>query len=294
MRPSTKDQATSFLFVLPALLLFIVFSLYPFYKVFQLSCFDWDGISRSMRFVGLGNYLEVLTQNKPYWISFKNAAYITLLALTLQNALALGLAWAVDRNIRAGHIYRVIFYLPPILSGIVVGFIWNWIFDGNYGLLNHVLAQIGLGSWSRAWLADPKTALLGVAVIHMWKGFGWGFIILLAGLQNIPRELYESAKVDGASETTVFWRITVPMMIPVFVLVSILTILGTMQIYDLIVSTTGGGPGYNTEVPMTRLVAVMLGEGRLGYACSMGVLFGLLLLFLSMVQMRLGKKLEKD
>ena len=247
-----------------------------------------------MRFVGLGNYLEVLTQNKPYWISFKNAAYITLLALTLQNALALGLAWAVDRNIRGGHIYRVIFYLPPILSGIVVGFIWNWIFDGNYGLLNHVLAQIGLGSWSRAWLADPKTALLGVAIIHMWMGFGWGFIILLAGLQNIPRELYESAKVDGASETTVFWRITVPMMVPVFVLVSILTILGTMQIYDLIVSTTGGGPGYNTEVPMTRLVAVMLGEGRLGYACSMGVLFGLLLLFLSMVQMRLGKKLEKD
>jgi raffinose/stachyose/melibiose transport system permease protein len=294
MKQATRDHATSFLFVLPALALFVVFSLYPFYKVFQLSFFDWDGISSSMRFVGVGNYWELLTQNKPYWISFKNAAYITLLALTLQNTLALGLAWAVDRNIRGGHVYRVIFYLPPILSGIVVGFIWNWIFDGNYGLLNHTLGKIGLGEWSRAWLADPKTALLSVSVIHMWKGFGWGFIILLAGLQNIPRELYESAKVDGASEFVIFWRVTVPMMVPVFVLVSILTILGTMQIFDLIVSTTNGGPGYNTEVPMTRLVAVMLGAGRLGYACSMGVVFGLLLFAMSLVQMRVGKKLEKD
>jgi ABC-type sugar transport system permease subunit len=294
LKQTTRDQATRYLFILTALALFVVFSLYPFYKVFQLSLFDWDGISPVMRFSGLENYWELLTRNKPYWISFKNAATVTLLALTLQNTLALGLAWAVDRNIRGGHIYRVIFYLPPILSGIVVGFIWNWIFEGNYGLLNHVLGKVGLGEWSRAWLADPKTALLSVSVIHMWKGFGWGFIILLAGLQNIPRELYESAKVDGASEFVIFWRVTVPMMVPVFVLVSILTILGTMQIFDLIVSTTGGGPGYNTEVPMTRLVAVMLGAGRLGYACAMGVVFGLILLTLSMFQVKVGKKLEKD
>jgi raffinose/stachyose/melibiose transport system permease protein len=294
MKQTSRDQLTNALFVVPAVLLFSTFSLYPFFKVFQLSLFDWDGISTTLKFVGIRNYLEIFAHDRAYWISFKNAAYITLLALTVQNALALALAWAVDRNIRGGNIYRVIFYLPPILSGIVVGFIWNWIFDGNYGLLNHALAKIGLESWGRAWLADPNTALLGVGIIHMWKGFGWGFIILLAGLQNIPRELYESAKVDGASEGTIFWRITVPMMVPVFVLVSILTILGTMQIFDLIVSTTQGGPGYNTEVPMTRLVAVMLGAGRLGYACAMGVIFGLLLLFLSLVQMKLGKRLEQD
>lgn len=294
MKSSKSELFTNSLFVLPALLLFVVFSVYPFFKVFQLSLFEWDGISTTMRFVAFRNYWDILTKNAAWWISIKNAVYITFLALTVQNALALGLAWAVDRNIRAGNIYRVIFYIPPILSGIVVGLIWNWIFDGNYGLLNHFLSTIGLQEMTRAWLADPKTALLSVATIHMWKGFGWGFIILLAGLQNIPRELYESARVDGAGEWYIFWRITVPLMIPVFVLVSILTILGTMQIYDLVVSTTGGGPGYNTEVPMTRLVSVMLGAGRFGYACAMGVIFGIVLLALSLIQMRVGKKLEKD
>jgi ABC-type sugar transport system permease subunit len=142
-----------------------------------------------MTFVGLSNYWDIIVKNAAWWISMKNVLVVTFLALTVQNALALGLAWAVDREIRGGQIYRVIFYVPPILSGIVVGLIWNWIFDGNYGLLNHFLSEIGLGRFARAWLAEPNTALLGVAVIHMWKGFGWGFIILLAGLQNISREL---------------------------------------------------------------------------------------------------------
>lgn len=294
MKQNVREQITNSFFVLPAALLFFTFSLYPFYKVFQLSLFDWNGIDATMHWVGLGNYKEIILNNPSWWLSIKNAATITFLALTVQNALALGLAWAVDRNIRGGNVYRVIFFLPPILSGIVVGLIWNWIFSGDYGLLNHWLITLGLGQYVRPWLGDTQTALLAVSTIHMWKGFGWGFVILLAGLQNIPRELYESARVDGANEWHIFWKITAPLMVPVFVLVSILTILGTMQIYDLIVSTTGGGPGYNTEVPMTRIVAAMLGGGRFGYACAMGVLFGLMLLALSMVQLRVGKRLERD
>jgi ABC-type sugar transport system permease subunit len=128
----------------------------------------------------------------------------------------------------------------------------------------------------------------------MWKGFGWGFIILLAGLQGIPRELYESARVDGAGEWRVFWKITVPLMIPVFILVSVLTILGTMQIYDLVVSTTGGGPGYHTEVPMTRIIAKMLGSARFGYACALGIVFGLVLLTLSLIQIQISKRVRAD
>jgi len=155
--------------------------------------------------------------------------------------------------------------------------------------LNFALHSAGLGHWARAWLADPKTALYGIAVIHMWKGFGWGFVILLAGLQAIPRELNEAARVDGAGEWTIFSKITVPLMLPVFFLVSILTILGTMQIFDIIVSTTNGGPGYHTEVPITRILAAMVGSSRFGYACSLGILFGLILLAVSMVQMRLSK-----
>jgi len=292
---SVWDQLTSSFFVIPAVAMFLTFSIYPLLKVFQLSVFEWDGISAaSLRFVGLANYLEIVLRDKVWWVSMKNAAWVTFLALTAQNALALILAWLVDRDIKGGQAYRSIFFLPPILSGIVVGLIWNWIYMGNYGLLNYFLRKIGLGTLTRAWLGDPKTALTSLAIIHMWKGFGWGFIILLAGLQGIPRELYESARVDGASEWRIFWKITAPLMIPVFILVSVLTILGTMQIYDLVVSTTGGGPGDHTEVPMTRIIAKMLGSGRFGYACAMGVVFGLVLLFLSLIQIQISKRVRAD
>ncbi len=282
-----------YLFILPAFLFFIIFSAYPFFKVFQLSTTSWDGISPVAPFVGLDNFKDLLMDNPVFWHSMKNAFYVTFLALVVQNSLALLLAFLCDRDIRGGNVYRVIFYLPPVLSGIVVGLIWNWIYDGNYGLLNHFLTFIGLGNLTRAWLSDPQTALISVSVIHMWKGFGWGFVILLAGLQSIPRELYEAARVDGANSWIVFKRITAPLMIPVFILVSILTILGTMQIFDIIISTTGGGPGYHTEVPITRIVAMMIGSSKFGYACAMGVVFGLILLAISMIQIRVSKMMRQ-
>ena len=286
---------SNYLFVLPAVAMFVTFNLYPYYKVFQLSVFQWNGISPGGGvFVGLANFKDILFDNPSWWISFKNVTYVTLLALTLQNGLALVLAWIVDRDIKGGQIYRSIFFLPPILSGIVVGLIWNWIFQGDFGLLNNTLDRLGLGGVKRAWLADPDTALNALAVVHMWKGFGWGFIILLAGLQGIPRELYEAARVDGAGEARIFWRITVPLMIPVFVLVSVLTVLGTMQIYDLVITTTRGGPGFHTEVPMKRIIDEISPGSRLGYACAMGIVFGVVLLLLSLVQIQLSKRVKAE
>ena len=278
---------------MPAFLLFSIFSLYPYFNMFYLSVTNWDGISSSVTHVGLENFKDIFSDNAVFWLAMKNAGIITFLALTVQNFLALILAFLCDRDIKGGNIYRVIFYLPPVLSGIVVALIWNWIYDGNYGLLNHFLAMIGLGDLSRAWTSDPKTALFAVAVIHMWKGFGWGFVILLAGLQSIPRDLYEAARVDGASGWVVFKNITAPLMIPVFILVSILTILGTMQIFDIIYATTGGGPGYHTEVPITRIYAMMIGSSKFGYACAMGVIFGAVLLIISMIQIRVSKMMRQ-
>jgi ABC-type sugar transport system permease subunit len=288
-----RAAVENYIFVIPAVLLFSVFSLYPFLKVLQLSVTSWDGISPQTVFVGFDNFKDLLTDNPVFWMSMKNALYVTILALTVQNFLALFLALLCDRDMKGGNIYRVIFYLPPVLSGIVVGLIWNWIYDGNYGLLNNFLQFIGLGHLSRAWLSDPKSALIAVSVIHMWKGFGWGFVILLAGLQSIPRELYEAARVDGANAWVVFKNITAPLMIPVFILVSILTILGTMQIFDIIIATTGGGPGYHTEVPITRIVSTMIGSGNFGYACAMGVVFGVVLLAISMIQIRVSKMMRQ-
>ncbi|MCB4756042.1 MAG: sugar ABC transporter permease [Elusimicrobia bacterium] len=286
---------SNYFFVLPALALFLTFNVYPFYEVFRLSFFDWNGLSPSGgAFVGLWNYKDILWDNPTWWLSMKNAAYITGLALTLQNGLALLLAWLVDRDIKGGQIYRSIFFLPPILSGIVVGLIWNWIYRGDHGLLNNLLERMRLGVLTHAWLAEPRTALTSLAVVHMWKGFGWGFIIFLAGLQGIPRELYEAARVDGAGEWRIFWRITVPLMIPVFILVSVLTILGTMQIYDLVITTARGGPGFHTEVPMKRIIDEISPGSRLGYASAMGVVFGVILLCISIFQIQVSKRTKQE
>lgn len=290
---SLKETGKNCLFVVPAVIMLGLFYIYPFFKVLQLSFFEWDGISKSMNFVGAAQFKDIVFSNPVWWQSMWHAAYITILALIFQNALALILALFVDKGIKYGQMYRVIFFLPPVLSGIVVGLIWNWIFNGHYGLLNHWLTKIGLGNLARTWLSDPKTALTCVAVIHMWRGFGWGFIILLAGLQNIPRTLYEAARIDGASSWDIFRRITAPLMIPVFVLVMILTVLGTMQIYDIIVSTTGGGPGYHTEVPVTRILAMMLNSSQFGYACAMGLVFGVVLILLSVFQMNVSRRLRQ-
>jgi ABC-type sugar transport system permease subunit len=289
--PSVKRQTIApYVFILPALLLFATFSIYPFYLLTHTSLFDWDGISVTKQFVGLSNYWNVIAHDPVFWTSFAQAGYITLLALAFQNALALFLAIAVNRELPGGSLYRTIFFLPPILSEIVVGLIWFWIYDGNFGIFNELLTHLGLGAWTRPWLADPRTALTAVGIIHMWKGFGWGFVLFLAGLQTIPEELYEAARVDGAGAWLRFRHITLPLLLPVCIVVSILTILGTMQIFALIMATTGGGPGYHTEVPITRIFQSMLGSSRFGYACAQGIVFGLLLLVFSLVQMRFQRR----
>ncbi|MFH0877028.1 MAG: sugar ABC transporter permease [Candidatus Omnitrophota bacterium] len=287
-----KKTFSAFVFVVPALAIFSIFYIYPFLKVLHLSHNAWDGISPTMSFIGFGNFKEIF-QDKIWWQSMRNAGYITLIALTFQNILALSLALACDRQIKAGNFYRVIFFIPPVLSEIVVGLIWRWIYDGDYGLLNHALLAMGFKDLVRNWLSDPNTALSAVAIIHCWKGFGWGFMILLAGLQTIPKELYEAARVDGANAWQSFKNVTIPLMIPVFVLVTILTILGTMQVFVLILSMTGGGPGYHTEVPVTRILASMQGSSMFGYACAQGITFGAILAMVSFAQIAISRKLKQ-
>ncbi|MDD5020769.1 MAG: sugar ABC transporter permease [Endomicrobiaceae bacterium] len=285
-----KEKTFNMVFILPALVLFLVFNFYPLVRTFQLSFFQWNGIDKDMVFIGFAQYKDILFNNPAFWKSMLNAGYVTLLALTLQNGLALLLALLVNRQIRGENIYRVIFFLPPVLSGIVVGLIWKFVYDGNFGILNHWLIALGFDNFKDfAWLSEVKTALSSVAVVHMWRGFGYGFIILLAGLQTIPNELYEAAEVDGADKWQQFKHITFPCMIPVFTVVTILTILGTMQIFDLIYSMTRGGPAGYTHVPITKIYEYM-SNGEFGYSTAMAVLFGMVLLIVSFGQLYVSKK----
>jgi len=287
-----KSALENYTFILPAVTIFSIFYIIPFIWVFQLGLFDWDGISFSKVFVGLQNFKEVFFQDRNWWQSMWNATYITLIALTFQNILAFMLAWACDREIRMKNFYRVIFFIPPVLSEVVVGMAWRFIINDIDGanIINRMLSSMGLGAFAHNWLSDPNTALTTVALVHCWKGFGWGFLIFLAGLQTIPRELYEAARVDGANAWQSFKKVTVPLMIPVVVLVAILTVLGTMQVFVLIVSLVGGEFAGHTSVPVLRILASMRGSSRFGYACAQGITFGMVLIAISFIQYRFSKK----
>lgn len=291
------DGLKNFAFILPALAIFAVFYLMPFFNMFYLSLHQWPGIGE-MSYVGLANFRD-LWHDRVWWGSLGNAAYITLIALVFQNSIAFMLALACDREIRLKRFYRLVFFLPPILSEVVVGIIWNWILHAGYqdgqpiGFLNYLLVHSGLPNLVHNWLADPDTALACIAVVHAWKGFGWGFIILLAGLQTIDRQLYENARVDGAGHWSMFRYITLPMMMPIVLVVMVLTILGSMQVFVVVLSLVGQGLVYHTEVPVTRILNSMSGTNQFGYACAQAVIFGLVLLSVSFVLKQLSKNIRQ-
>ena len=287
-----KSTLENYMFVLPAVTIFTIFYIIPFIWVFQLGLYDWDGILPTKVFVGLGNFKEIIFQDTDWWQAMRNAGYITLIALTFQNILAFLLAWACDREIRLKNFYRVIFFIPPVLSEIVVGMAWRFIINDIDGanIINRTLINIGLPQLVHNWLSDPKTALTTVALVHSWKGFGWGFLIFLAGLQTIPRELYEAARVDGANAWQSFRKVTMPLMIPVIVLVAILTVLGTMQAFVLIISLVQSELAGHTSVPVLRILASMRGSSRFGYACAQGISFGVILMVISFIQYRFSRR----
>ncbi|MBU2101477.1 MAG: sugar ABC transporter permease [Candidatus Omnitrophota bacterium] len=287
-----KDSLENYAFVLPALTIFTIFYVIPFIWVFQLGMFSWDGILPTRVFIGLDNFKEIFTLDKNWWQAMGNAGYISLIALTFQNTIAFLLALACDRQIRMKNWYKVIFFIPPILSEIVVGMSWRFIISDVEGanMVNRLLIASGFPQLVHSWLSDPKTALTTVAIVHCWKGFGFGFLIFLAGLQTIPKELYEAARVDGANAWHVFRRITLPLIMPVAVLVAILTILGTMQAFVLIIGLVGGEMAGYTSVPVLRILAAMRGSPRFGYACAQGITLGAVLVVVSFIQLKLSRK----
>ncbi len=296
--PAFRNNFENFLFIVPAVSIFSIFYIYPFIDTFNLSLHEWNGISPTRNFVGLQNFQELMGDGI-WWSSVLHAGFITLIALTFQNALAFALALACDREIRMKRFYRVVFFIPPVLSEVVVGIIWQWILyagqqNGEHiGLLNYYLTKTGFPQLVHNWLSDPQTALTCIAIVHCWKGFGWGFIMLLAGLQTIDRQLYEAAKVDGADSWTVLKNITVPMMVPVITVVIILTILGSMQVFVLILSMVGQGLVYHTDVPVTRILSSMTGTNQFGYACAQGVTFGVLLVMISFTMRFFSNKMKQ-
>jgi multiple sugar transport system permease protein/raffinose/stachyose/melibiose transport system permease protein len=275
-------------FMLPALLLIGLFTLLPFVQGVVLSFQSWDGVGATA-FVGLSNYQRVFADNI-FWASMANVAKFGLIGFLLGNALSLALAVAVNANPLGRTFYRIVYYLPGVFSVVVIGMMFQWILQPTVGILNRTLGSLGLELLKHNWLADPATALPAVAGVYVWYHWGFGFLLFLAGLQGVPRELYEAASIDGAGAWERFRYVTWPQLIPVTTIVSILTMLAALQIFGTVQVLTNGGPGYHTEVPTLRIYKEAFDFQRFGAAAAMSVVFGSILICLSVVQIWVSRR----
>lgn len=239
------------LFVLPALFIYVVILLLPSLYTFYLSFFQWNGVSPDKKFVGLRNYWDLIVHDKVFSTALFNNIFWTVGSLTIIIGLGLALALLLNKGLKGKLFFRSVFYFPFILSGIVVATIWSWIYHPSQGIINSILESIGLGSWAQAWLGDPKYALTAVFIAAVWQGVGQPFVLFLAGLQTIPEEPYEAATIDGASALQKFRYLTLPMLSETFVIVFATTTVASMKVYDIIYGMTGGGPAESTHVLAT-------------------------------------------
>lgn len=287
---SFRDKLTNFSFVLPAVVIFSVFWIYPFFYTFFVSMHETDGISSST-FVGLKNFIDIFEDtDQTWWSSLSNGFYITLWALTFQNIIALMLALAADKVIRLKQFYRVVFFILPVLSEIIIGLLMQQFLSSDppgRNVFNHLLEKLGLGFRDYKWLG-PQKAIIVTALVHCWKGFGWAFVIFLAGLQSIPEQLYEAARIDGAGAWQSFCKITIPLLMPVLTLVIVLTILGTMQAFAMILALTRGV----VIVPVMKIYNHLRLQ-FVGLACAEGLVLGIILVTVSFTMFFISKKIRE-
>jgi raffinose/stachyose/melibiose transport system permease protein len=248
-RHRKSDVRAAVPFLLPAVLLYGTFILYPMLDAVRLSFFNWDGFATTPQtWTGLDNYRRIFRHDPVFWTAFRNSVTWLILSLAVPTVLGLALALLLNRRMRGRSAFRTIFYLPAVLAPIAVAAMWKWIYDPNFGVLNKLLELIGIDSTGRAWLGDPDTALYATFAASVWTVAGLNMVLFLAGLQNIPRELTEAARIDGASTPQVFRHVTLPGLRPAIVIVVVLTIINSLKAFDLLVGATGGGPAQKTQV----------------------------------------------
>jgi ABC-type sugar transport system permease subunit len=276
-------------FLAPGLLVIVVFFLVPAVMTVRLSFLNWYGTFQTSVFVGWQNYLGLLS-DRLFLQSVRNTFVYFGLSLVLLFPIALFLAWALGRVKRGRSFYQFMIFAPAVLSVAVVGVMWKFILNPNFGLVNEILRAIGLGSLARPWLGDPSTAMLGIVVTIIWHGIATWIILLMAGMDRIPPELAESARVDGASEWQVYRRITLPLLWPVLSTLLVLWFIQAMQAFAFIYVMTQGGPAGATEVMGTYLYRVAF-EGRMFSAgAAMAVVMTLIVLLVSVLGNRLLRR----
>lgn len=285
-RGLSREARWGIFFVTPWVIGFLIFTLGPVMASLGLSFMDYELIT-APTWRGLGNYVELLTRDRLFGLSLYNTVYYTLFSVPLGLMAAFLLALLLNVKLPGMNIYRTVFYLPAVTSGVAVSLLWVWLFNPQFGLINHLLRSIGLPG--PGWLVDEAWSKPAFILMSIW-GVGGTAVIFLAGLQGVPRSLYEAAEIDGANTWQRFRNVTVPMMTPVIFFNMIVGIIGSFQVFTSAYVMTQGGPRESTLFYVLYLFRQGFKLLRMGYAASMAWILFIIIIILTLIQLRLSTR----
>lgn len=286
-----KFDTVTFGFIAPAFLFFTLFIIVPTLASVYYSFTSWDGLSPTVKFVGLANYREIITGAR-FRNALVNTFILTFFISILENTMALCLALMVDNVKWWKNFFRSAFYIPVLISGIVSGFIWKIMYNYNFGAINTILSSMGVGNLKQDWLGNPGLALIMVGVVLVWKGAGYYMIIYLASLQSVSTDVLEAAAIDGASPWQRFRRIIMPLISGAFTINFTLSLINGLKVFDQISVMTDGGPGFTTETIVYLLYKVGFNEGRQGFGTAVGIVLLFIIIVLNTIQQKFLKSRE--
>jgi multiple sugar transport system permease protein len=281
--PRKKDTLSALLFLSPTLVVFGTFILFPVIFSFYLSFQQWNMFGVERTYVGLDNYTRIF-MSPDFWRVFKNTVVYTLGTVPLNMALALAVAYVLNKKIIGKKILRTAFFTPVITSWIAAAVIWRWVYEPSFGLLNHVLNLIGISPVN--WLNEPTTAMFSLIIMGVWKTFGFNMVLFSAGLQGIPEHYYEAAEIDGAGRVRKFWNITIPLLSPTTFFILIMSMIGSFQVFDAVYVLTHGGPLGATQVMVFYLYEHAFKFFNMGYASAVAYILFAFIFVLTLLQVK--------
>lgn len=280
-------------FLLPALTLYCAIVLLPIVITAYYGLFEYNGMG-SMTFIGLKNYIKLFMEDKHFITAIINSLKLAGASLFIQLPISLALAMILARGVRFEKFYRTVYFLPVVISSMVIGQLWLMIFNGNHGLLNKLLEFIGLGQYATGWTGQESTAFATVMIPSVWQYIGYHMIIMYAGIKAIPTELYEAAQIDGASSWQMATKITIPLLTPILKICVTFALVGSLRSFDLVYIITRGGPFHASELPSTLMYANLFKKGLYGYGSAQAFFIVIECLIISLIVRALFKKAEDN
>lgn len=283
-----REALEGYLWISPWVIGFLVFSLGPIIASFYLSFTEYK-IAGSPKWIGLANYSEALFNDKLFWPSLSRTAYYTIATVILGVILSLLAAMLLNQNLRGRAVFRALYYLPSLTPVVAMAILWTWLLQPQIGLVNYLLGEVGISG--PGWLTSRTWAIPSLILISLWSSIGGGrMIIFLAGLQGVPKELHESAQIDGANAIQRFISVTLPMISPVILFNLLLGIIGSFGVFTLAYVATEGGPNYATWFYMLHLYYNAFSYFQMGYASALAWIFFLIIFALTYLQIKLSDR----